>query len=387
MLPFGRVNAGPGRHTVGDAATAGLNAAFARMRGPGRDGTLSCTRAGSYLNPFNGSLVSANSPCIAPVSIGGRVISAYGCFRSRTNIVSSQVVSGGGWYNSGGSPTVTAITAPAPGLVSGYNVSGGNRGFGFGSISGTYVLTAWVRNAGQFLRFRRGSGAFNIFGSLVATSTWQRLSVVVAPDGASVFELYCTDGLDIAGVQLELAGYQSPYVPTAGSAVTCPADLLQWTDPIGWTNGAPGEFAILVIPVGWSAAVGAGHPSGSSARMLDLGTTSTDGINRALATGKDSFFSSATATSAASAAEASGVVRAVFAAWNGTTATVYQGTTAGTAVAATLNAQSWAFLGNTSLGTSAYDSLIAPAFFPGGLSATERSLYTAAAPSTLALAA
>ena len=386
VFPSKRVRMPLARTINGFPQAAVINRLMTRGLLAGRDVPVVTTRATGRVGPSDLAVLGNNVPSIAYLSIGGWQVPMYGAFDTRTNLVTSQNVGGAAWYNEGNTPTVSTITGPNATIPTGYNISGGNRGFGFGTLNGTYVLSAWIQNSGEYLRFRRGSGGFNTFGQINAGANWARVSTIVVPDGASIFELYTSSNLNVAGIQLELAPCLGPYIPTAGTAVTHNADQHVWTPSTGFSNGVPAEAVAFESPYGWSAAAGAPHPNGTN-RIFDLGTVSTDGLNRAAGTGKDSFFASSTVNSAESLPEVSGQVRMISVAWDGTNSAVYQRNVGGTPGALTLNAQTFARLGNRSTVDAAWSGYVGMLYVPGGLTTAERIALGNLTPQTLAYAA
>lgn len=156
----------------------------------------------------------------------------------RTNLV-SQPSPAAGWYNAGGAPVVTNIAGPfATGpLATGYLLSGGQRGFGLGAITGSYSFSGWVQGAGN-VALRRSSGSFaqmvNLSGASAANA-WQYFSGSAVLDATTQYELFANN-IAVAGLQVEAAAAPSSAIITAGAQVTRNADAVSFVIPANVTR-------------------------------------------------------------------------------------------------------------------------------------------------------
>ncbi len=135
-----------------------------------------------------------------------------------------------------GNPVVTPNVDPGPqggaSTADEVTLASGDSGLYYQTnVSGTYTFSVWVRlisGDGDFsLNYYSGSANLNTTENVVATGTWQQVSLTFAGDGNAYsnvalmhdFEQSASGTFEFWGAQLNPGPTVEPYVPTTGTAV------------------------------------------------------------------------------------------------------------------------------------------------------------------------
>jgi VCBS repeat-containing protein len=166
--------------------------------------------------------------------------------------------------NTGTLPSITANVAPGPsgGASTADNITLSSAGSGVytpTNVSGQYTFSVWVKlisGSGTFsLNYYSGSANASMSQAVVATSTWQRVSLTFTGDGNanSNVALMLTSGqtaagtLEFWGAQLNAGATPGTYVATTGSTINTTTTI---TTPI--TLGSTLGISVLgdgIVPV------------------------------------------------------------------------------------------------------------------------------------------
>lgn len=308
----------------------------ATVKLPGRDGTMTTTRATQRLCPASGQLKAIDTACTTSLLIPGYgTWTGYGAFRAATNL-----------FLNSDTPATQSITVSAGSVVVHARAGSG------------YTVTTSAGTA-------TGSG----FGS-VAIGTWQALTITV---GGTI--TVTIGGTPVGGqVQVEQAAYPSTYVATAGATVTHNADSHVWS-AFGGLDTTSGEIVVLEAPYLWSAGAGVAHPSGVLSRLVDnSGTTyiARDAQDISAKTDTGSQVASLSAQ-----ADTSGNVRMLTQYWDGTKLSLFRGTTETSDVALSppWTGPTSLFVGNRTGLDRAWDGFIFTAYKAGGFSTSQRAAF------------
>ena len=196
------------------------------------------------------------------------------------------------------------------------------------------------------------------------------------------------DSIDHKNWQCEAAPIPGLYLPTAGAAVSRTADLWTWDmSAFGGLSATAGEVFCAAVPYLWSAAGGAGHPSGGFTSLLNVGGLDAlkfgFGAVRAIRQGSILKTVDLTSTQVDSGKSFQSSME-----WSASNLTSRSaGGASSTAASLPWSSFASAMTVGSVGGNESFAGLVVPGYVPGGMTAAERAALSRLFPASLAISA